>query len=362
MLQPPIERFFISTTRVNVPMYFFLDWTNKQSEYYKKAVLFDVLPKHLKSQINFQCVVKLNKFSEVCVCGIIKQENNPNLLDFYKKSGTDLSIPLLKSNLQKSVRRNAVLPALKSALYLILKCPTLFLRRWPIIVLEDSFLHSSMTTIVWLMMACSHGFQLSPRHINWLLGAVYLATTQTVRDPYGFLHDFDLLHELKSTSQRLTTGPIWGLYFRSLYGGMKHDIHMVNYFIKVWMERFAVKTESDWWKTHFYRELCPIHACSLQPIIPTDILLCSIDFHCFPWIIRKLEELFPSYSTLQLRKAIWHYSSGINCKNPIKLPDSKFESIYNNVVNELLLLQKYIFRLQFFPVYSQTKNLFQDNK
>lgn len=59
----------------------------------------------------------------------------------------------LKSILQKSIRRRAPLPSVRVAMELADKSFGDLIRRLPIIMLEDSFLHEDIGLLVWLMAA-----------------------------------------------------------------------------------------------------------------------------------------------------------------------------------------------------------------
>ena len=62
-------------------------------------------------------------------------------------------IPLLKSNLQKAVRRKKTEIAINSLRMLIRLDPLNLMRRLPIIIVEDTELHDSITIPVWMMLA-----------------------------------------------------------------------------------------------------------------------------------------------------------------------------------------------------------------
>lgn len=64
-----------------------------------------------------------------------------------------LQVPVLKSILQKSVRRRRPLPAVRVAMELMDKAAGELLRRLPIIILEDSTLHRDIPLLVWAMVA-----------------------------------------------------------------------------------------------------------------------------------------------------------------------------------------------------------------
>ena len=85
-----------------------------------------------------------------------------------------------------------------------------FLRRLPIIMLEDVTLHSSFPIIIWLMIASSKKYQLKLEMIKWLLGVVYYLSNETSKQMYfkeekEYQWDESILSDeyaLKGTCQR----------------------------------------------------------------------------------------------------------------------------------------------------------------
>jgi hypothetical protein len=73
----------------------------------------------------------------------------------YVKQHSKFSVPVLKSILQKSIRRRRPKPSVRLAMELADKSFGELIRRLPIICLEDSFLHHEFPFLVWLMIACS---------------------------------------------------------------------------------------------------------------------------------------------------------------------------------------------------------------
>jgi len=68
-------------------------------------------------------------------------------------SSIQFQLSHLKSCLQKCIRRRQPLPAVRVAMELFDKSYADLIRRLPIIVLEDSFLHPDFGLLVWLMVA-----------------------------------------------------------------------------------------------------------------------------------------------------------------------------------------------------------------
>ena len=97
------------------------------------------------------------KDKEYVLCGNI----NPNFKTYYPPPKMKYTKnQYLLSHIQKSVRRMDDIKSVQSAKHLIdLDC-TSFLRRLPIIMLEDVTLHESISIIVWLMIANSKKYPL----------------------------------------------------------------------------------------------------------------------------------------------------------------------------------------------------------
>ena len=83
----------------------------------------------------------------------------------------------LSSHIQKSVRKMETEKSVKSALHLINLDYNTFIRRLPIIMLEDVTIHESLPVLVWLMIANTKGFKLKREIVKWLLGVVYHLST-----------------------------------------------------------------------------------------------------------------------------------------------------------------------------------------
>ena len=86
------------------------------------------------------------------------------------------NLSVLKSNLQKCVRRGLVSKAVKSAYAIWCISPMELLRRLPIIIVEDTSPFPGLITLTWYMMAVSKGYVLSSDEVSWILGVVYTIT------------------------------------------------------------------------------------------------------------------------------------------------------------------------------------------
>lgn len=64
----------------------------------------------------------------------------------------EMLIPYLKSQLQKTIRRNLAFKACQTAWFLLKQDPLELLRRLPIIMIEDKFAHEDLALVVWGML------------------------------------------------------------------------------------------------------------------------------------------------------------------------------------------------------------------
>jgi hypothetical protein len=197
-----------------------------------------------------------------------------------------LSVSVLKSMLQKCIRRRRPMPAVRVAMELADKALVELLRRLPIIVLEDSTLHPDFPLLVWLMMACSSSssssnssssssnngggggggeYTLPPVMMQRVLQIIYEVASCQWIDPLpaaSFAHDDDddgatnisLYTILQDQESSLATGDgightnsnhasnllIWSMLARASYGGMTCDVRMLNGYARQWKRRFSL--------------------------------------------------------------------------------------------------------------------------
>jgi hypothetical protein len=152
-----------------------------------------------------------------------------------------LSVPVLKSILQKAVRRRKPLPAVKVAMELIDKSLGELLRRLPIIAIEDSTLHPALPLLVWLMMAHSKDYVLNPQLCRQVLQIVFEIAGCPYKDPLPYSTEGDTVHSRISLSS-LDSGDdvlIWALLARAEYGGMKGDVLMLQQYANAWRQRMG---------------------------------------------------------------------------------------------------------------------------
>lgn len=226
--------------------------------------------------------------------------NKPILLP---KVECKANIPLLKSNLQKAVRRCQTDIAIKSALAIIQSDPIELLRRLPIIYIEDVCLMNSYPIVVWLMMA-EKEHSLDINDVDILVHIVKsLCETQTYYDDsVNYTKDFELTHKYLQGFENKDA--ILAVYYRSQYGGMKGDMSMLRNSIYYYAERPS-EIEKTVYDCINYSEL----GCNV------DIIHEAIDFHPFPQMIAMLVKQ-TNLENNDIKDCIWFVESGLNIRKP----------------------------------------------
>ena len=289
---------------------------------------------------------------------------------------TRLSVPVLKSILQKSIRRRKPLPSVRVAMELADKSMDDLLRRLPIIMLEDSTLHPCLPFLTWLMVAHSKDFDLPSNLMTKLLCIVYEICSCPWQDHLGdYLSSNDEISIFSfhkpGANNMLDENhvAIWSMLLRAQYGGMGGDIRMLREYAVAWNERFSGGDIPDFITSKLCTGLSGLDKaqwdsipvilhqsarrqsiCRVGPICHegilsltiTDITVEGVDFHCsgvLETILSDRELLETCYSRLNslvdcdgldpmpldmssdsrrqwleaiLKKSIWNYSAGVN--------------------------------------------------
>jgi len=272
-------------------------------------------------------------------------------------------VPLLKSALQKCVRRQKSQSAVRIAYQLIFQDINAFIRRLPVIMMEDAVLHRCFPKVVWWMIAISKGWKLSWENIVELLKIVYIISESPYHDRIpsfkddkaliepvahfvGFLLQEVKIHEVFRTQ-------IGSLILRALYGGMKGDVLFLYAFAERWCERFTFTRWSEIWEPYIRIDTTidieTLLASSRFDLLDEDKISEAIDFHCFPQMIKDVHHVFPHFSHDDIKSSIWYHRSGIYTKIYICKPEqyikpqvddySKSVEEYRYIWNEI---EKYV--------------------
>lgn len=300
--------------------YFYLDWDGKNSDIPSHhAVWYHVMPKDKK--IRWRRVFRWDNKEAILCCS----HPPPKITDEpYWGSVYD---SFLKSHLQKSIRRKNARSSVYTADLLLELSPLQFVRRLPVIMIEDGVVHESFSTLVWLMCAvCSKKseemFLLHKRQKQWLLGVVYVMATSTFKEEIrrnkywnpkekeNFYYDLKRIHSLSTEKVSL----LYSMELRRVYGGLKGDSKMFTAFLKSYLDRFSKhKKMPKEWIIEYTRPVRPI-LLKRTPFKQKEWVLPAYDFHCAPSLITLLNEEYPDYDKDDIKSSIWWKSSSINSR------------------------------------------------
>lgn len=252
---------------------------------------------------------------------------------------TTFDLPILRSNLQKSARRENPKSGILTAISMILikdesdKQTGLFelCRRLSIIIIEDSVFDFEYGYIIWILYAISKGMKINESLIITLLEITTRVMSLNWKDKsYSHIsktsntkHMIKII--LNSNITKIYKDLLLSLQFRNACKGMQCDYDMLNKATIMWLMRFT--HDSVYIK---YLNVNMMYKIKYNNNLdPNDIILASFDFHCID-IIDKLVNILELYNishdTDKLKELIWDYSSGYNSRLDInyKLPQEKF--------------------------------------
>jgi hypothetical protein len=228
---------------------------------------------------------------------------------------TRIPVPLLKSHFQKAIRRKRTDLALQTLYSLFETSPIDVIRRLPIIAVEDVRIFKGLSTIVWLMMAekfhrvTEDDFMFIQNYVVWLC-----ETDICFRDKRyecgRLLSHKDLVMVSKGR-----TDDVLALRYRIEYGGSKGDMAMLQrameFYITSHIEERKVK-KLDGFNKHI--------------ILSMDrkfFIREAIDFHPYPWILKKLAGRVEGITYNEIKSLIWCVDSCWNARKPFIVRRSK---------------------------------------
>jgi len=212
------------------------------------------------------------------------------------------NIPLLKSNLQKAIRRKQTDIAIATFIVLLKLSPIDVLRRLPVIFIEDVCLMTSFPIVVWLMM-CDNEYTIKKVDVFILVNIIKsLCETDEVFMDNKEIKEYNGGHkELFKICDDSSKDAILALYYRSKYGGLKGDMEMLRRAINYYLECGNI-VETKWNHT--------ISFSHKVTIIPE-----SIDFHPYPNLLWDINRITRIHKDI-IKKSIWNAESCINVRKP----------------------------------------------
>ena len=310
-----------------IKKYFYLEWNNSYLP--QKCIWLDNKP----DNINYESKINWN------IGGIKEKINIVGNLDFSNKKikrkdlqSDIINEKILKSNLQKCIRRGYTEKALKTAYQYMKINITNFLRRISVIMLEDAVLHESFTVIMWLI-CCSDNYEINDIIKSYLLGVVYFLSEckyieRVNKINYNFYSDMNKINDINDIKE---LSLLYSLCLRVSYGGMNGDIQRFQSFIKVWLQYFQEKNDKS---IFLYNKIKPIKI--ENEMITKDIHPSCIDFHIFP-VIKNILKEYPEYEENQIKDCIWYNRSCITDKKCINNVNkiTRYKEIYEKIEEKL---------------------------
>ena len=326
-----------SATQPNerVHTYFYLEWMGSKPK--GQAVFQSEKPKKMNFKSTFHWNT-VQKGQEITLCGyfdylldvdpsdttpIYKMEKEKK----YKNAG------FLKSLLQKSIRRGDPNLAVQSAYHLMHLDFDDFIRRLPIIMIEDTAAHTCFSTLVWFMVAAgAPSFKFDRSVYEYILGSVlvicnipvYHAVPNAPKPQSAGAGASEgggepaLIQPLSKKLIRYNAlkepykSMCYALQLRRAYGGMSCDMEMLDKYAEEWARISGITSDNTKWLQK--APIRSIHLASLPALMLTEWDVSAVDFHCAPQLIDHVVAEYPEYESRgeYIKKLIWHYSSKIN--------------------------------------------------
>jgi len=226
--------------------------------------------------------------------------NNEEFMGIDNK--TNIDVPLLKSNLQKAIRRKDKKTAISTMITMLSKSSTELFRRLPIIYIEDVCLMTSFPIVVWFMMTDKE-YIIKNLDVFILVNIIIsLCDTDEVYDDPSFDITTEEEEDLFGINKpNENDDAILALKIRSKYGGMKGDMEMLKEAIDHY-KRGRIIVDTEWSDKIVYSH-------------NVEVLPEAIDFHPYPQMLRDINKATHIQCEL-VKKTIWLAESGVNYRKP----------------------------------------------
>jgi len=263
---------------------------------------------------------------------------------------------LLKSATQKAIRRGDVGRSLLPAKLWLHKKPNDFFRRLPIIILEDAILHPDFRKVVELSsQSARKGFTVTKEMEHFALTIIEQLAKIDIRD-YDFIsfnHGYKSINivpyvewdDIGKQERETVKAILWRLKM----GGLKDDIRMSSFLIRIWSHRFKEKIITLRKLKSIYGKIKTKKSYDDIPLKLTvnDIMLEAVDFHVMNlttilmnkrYVVNLINRYYPDdvmTTEERLRSIVWKMRSGINYKKDYFTgkPIDWFEYPFNNTPN-----------------------------
>lgn len=293
----------------------YLTLSNRNVTFTKEAI----------SNITWQCMIELKKESsffdgETALCVATTDDITSERFQVVP-SKNKYFVELLKSNLQKCVRRKIADSALRTAFLLMNINMNQLLRRIINIIAEDSLIHYDMLYCMWLYMANTKGYQLTYDQVIDVLNVIYQISISNYYDVIIMEPNFAQIRSFKyvGDDEKINQCRL-AMLLRSIYGGMYGDMIFLRSFVRIWQER---GNEWNQFINNYWDELSQYDVVELFELTPENIQdrlkfkpqdkhKFAVDFHCFGK--KFIDRIKTDYDDDKVKKAIWYHRSGIQKK------------------------------------------------
>tara|TARA_Y100000589_G_C27128589_1_gene619597 strand:+ start:285 stop:1319 length:1035 start_codon:yes stop_codon:yes gene_type:complete len=318
---------FLSKDEKNylIPNNFIMDWNKNQPG--KCQFLYD-------NEFDKKDYMKLGSFtwrdfSQEISIYYKNDEAQPKLFKTRSKNYSTTNISLLKSALQKAVRRQNVDLAVNIALQLINLDFIEFIRRLAIIIIEDVSLNYDYISIIWFMCAsATKNLILTKNNIKWILGYVAAITKNNYKFKYQKKDNIDNVKFINNDIFKTHNDILLSLFLRKSYGGMDGDKRMLNFYLDYYYNKFKKMTLCD--NFNELNLIVETLSTKMEIIDVLDFPLEAVDFHCDFRLLKNIKKNFDEFSEEDVKLSIWYCSSGINFRQK-EIYDKKYDYIWKNI-------------------------------
>jgi hypothetical protein len=342
MSQKKIHEFFQSngdnTKKHCLKKYFYVNFSNKFRPQ-NNAIWLDERPKNVNFIEEINCNY-IKKGYYYFLCGYFPDYEKEKRFNLYKETMYK-NVSYLKSHLQKCIRKQNDTWALPSASHFMKLDEIEFLRRLPIIMIEDVFLHESLTTIIWIMIAVSSTkFKMQKYIYEWLFGIIYVLCKIDKKDIINYDDDYDtsLLSNIidsynTSNLKDNELSLLYSIHIRISYGGMEGDMKFLKNVAHIWFQRFKNKIVKV--NNMIVRPI----SISISEMKLEDWDLSAIDFHCNNKLLKFINKKYEDISIDEIKKLIWMNSSRKNTRVNYEIYN---EEKWNIIKDYVIKTQKYL--------------------
>lgn len=272
------------------------------------------------SEYNWTRVIKIRPYNTTLT--LLGNEGSNLFVFKHPKPSAEL-FQVLQSNLQKCIRRKEIDKAVATGLCLFnIDLGIGLTRRLTAIMYEDVQPSNKLfIRLVWYMTVLSKHYKITVEELEELLGIIVtMGETETFE---SFNLNFRSSTKIAEFTFQKYKNLYWALETRKLYGGMKSDVQMFDYHQELMFNRLSGENSSKWENLLDNHPEYQIELSSVDALTKEDIILESIDYHCFKFIPYRIIDKVPGITIDRVCQAIWMCRSRINVRTPLE--SEKFE-------------------------------------